>query len=170
MKVKIGNASSDTMPLRCGVPQGSCAGPVIFTMYIAGINRVVQNYSADLYGYADDHKVAFKIKAGNQQSEFNIINQLNDCLENIINWMTRYKLKMNNAKTEIIAYGTKQQLEKLNITSVIVGGCEVNCVGNVRDIGVHMSSTLKFDLHIRKKCQVAFSQLGNVCILAISQL
>ena len=36
---------------------------------------------------------------------------------------------MNNAKTEIIAYGTKQHLEKVNITSVIVGGCEVNVCG-----------------------------------------
>ena len=72
MKVKIGNASSDTLPLHSGVPQGSCAGTVIVTMYIAGLNRVVQNYSADLHGYADDHKVSFIIKAGNQQIESNI--------------------------------------------------------------------------------------------------
>ena len=165
MRVKIDNSSSDTIPLRFGVPQGSCAGPVIFTMYIAALNRVVRKYPADLYGYADDHKVAFRIQAGNHQSESSIIHHLNNCLDNIITWMTKYKLKMNNAKTEIIAYGTKHQLKKLKITSVTVGGCEVKCVDRVRDLGVHMTSTLNFDLHIRKKCQVAHSQLRNLqCI------
>ena len=39
------------------------------------------------------------------------------------------------------------------------------CVDNVRDLGVQMSRTLNFDLHIRKKCQVAYSQLRNLkCI------
>jgi hypothetical protein len=43
MKVIVNNASSNTEPIKFGVPQGSCAGPVIFTMYIAALNRVVQN-------------------------------------------------------------------------------------------------------------------------------
>ncbi|XP_052223875.1 uncharacterized protein LOC127839525 [Dreissena polymorpha] len=48
---------------------------------------------------------------------------------------------------------------------LIVGGCEFECEDNVRDLGVHVSSTLNFDLHIRKKCQVAYSQLRNLrCI------
>jgi hypothetical protein len=58
------------------VPQGSCPGPVIFSLYIASLNRVVQKNSANLYGYADDHKIAFKIKAGNVQNEANVLQQL----------------------------------------------------------------------------------------------
>ena len=162
MKVQIEHTASDTIPLLYGVPQGSCAGPVIFTMYIAALNRVVKNYPADLYGYADDHKVAFRVQAGKHENESSILNQLQNCLENINSWMTTFKLKMNNSKTEIIAYGTKQQLDKLNITDVSVGGCKVTCVDHVRDLGVHMTSTLNFDLHIRKKCQTAHNQLRNL--------
>lgn len=99
------------------------------------------------------------------QNEFSIIQHLNNCLDDIIIWMTKYKLKMNNAKTEIIAYGTNQQLDKLNITSVTVGGSEVKCVDHVRDLRVYMTSTLNFDLHIGKKCQIAHSKLRNLkCI------
>ncbi|KAH3780415.1 hypothetical protein DPMN_158230 [Dreissena polymorpha] len=58
MKVLIEQSSSDTEPLRFGVPQGSCAGPVIFTLYLSALNKVAQKYPADLYGYADDHKIA----------------------------------------------------------------------------------------------------------------
>ena len=77
--------------------------PVIFTLYIA-----VREYNLTLYGYADDHKIAFRIQAGNAQNEATFIQQLNECLKEIIQWMTKYKLKMNNSKTDIVLYGTKQ--------------------------------------------------------------
>ena len=35
---------------------------------------------------------------------------------------------MITLSTEIILYGTKQQLAKVNISGVIVGGIEVQCV------------------------------------------
>ena len=162
MKVLVEQSASETEPLRFGVPQGSCAGPVIFTLYISALNRVVQKYPADLYGYADDHKIAFKLQSGNSQEETTVIQQLNSCLIDIIQWMTTFKLKMNQSKTEIIMYGTRQQLAKLNIASVNVGGCDVKCVNQVRDLGVIMTNTLNFDCHIQKKCQIAHVQLRNL--------
>ncbi|KAH3890377.1 hypothetical protein DPMN_014457 [Dreissena polymorpha] len=50
MTVLIEQSSSDNEPLRFGVPQGSCAGSVIFTLYISALNKVVQKYLADMYG------------------------------------------------------------------------------------------------------------------------
>ena len=67
MKVVIDISSSKTEHLKFGVPQGSCAGPVIFTMYIAALKKIAQKYNLELYGYADDHKVAFRIQAGDAQ-------------------------------------------------------------------------------------------------------
>ena len=52
---------------------------------------------------------------------------------------------MNNFKTEIILYGTKHQLAKVKISSVNVGGIEINCVDHVRDHGVLMETNLSFD-------------------------
>ena len=59
-----------------------------------------------VYGYADDHKVAFRFQAGNLDDEAVGLQQLGNCLNGIILWMTKYKLKINNSKTEIIMYGT----------------------------------------------------------------
>ena len=148
VKVVIENSFSDTEHLKFGVPQGSCAGPVIFTMYIAALKNIGQKYNLELYGYADDHKTAFRIQAGDAQSETIVIKQLSECLQDIILWMNQKKLKMNNSKTEIILYGTKQQLAKVNISSVNVGGIDVKCVDHVRDLGVLMENNLSFDRHI----------------------
>jgi len=162
MKVLVEQSTSETEQLLFGVPQGSCAGPVIFTLYISALNRVVRKYPADLYGYADDHKLAFKIQTGNSETESIVFQQLNSCLDDVIKWMSTFKLKMNESKTEIIVYGTRQQLAKLSTSSAVVGGCEVKFVNHVRDLGVIMTNTLNFDKHIQKKCQIAHAQLRNI--------
>ena len=162
VKVIIDNSFSDTEHLKFGVPQGSCAGPVIFTMYIAALKNIGKKYNLELYGYADDHKIAFRIQVGDLENEATVIKQLDECLLDIMHWMNQKKLKMNNSKTEIILYGTKQQLSKVNISSVNVGGIEVKCVDHVRDLGVLMENNLSFDRHIRKKCQTSHIHLRNL--------
>jgi len=95
MKVTIGSSPTDSTDLKYGVPQGFCAGPVIFTMYVAALRKVVRQYLTDIYGYADDHKLAFRFQAGNQHEEAIVLQHLNECLADIINWKTSFKLKMN---------------------------------------------------------------------------
>jgi hypothetical protein len=161
-KVVVNSESSREENVLFGVPQGSCAGPVIFTLYIAALNRVVKKYPVQLHGYADDHKVAVQIQAGNTENETRALEQLSACLADITSWMAKYKLKMNNDKTEIIVYGTKQQLAKVNLSGINVGGCFVRCVDHVKDLGVCFDANLNFDRHIRKKCQIAYFQLKNL--------
>ena len=128
------------MLVMCNMPQSSCAGPVIFTLYIATLSRIVEKYPAVLHGYADDHKVAVSFRPGDKEDESRVLKQLDSCLCDIIGWMTKYKLKMNHSKTESIIYGTKSQLAKVNIESVKVGDNHVKCVDNVRDLGVIMET------------------------------
>ena len=162
MKVSINGSSSKTSELEFGVPQGSCAGPVIFTMYIAALKQVVNKYLPKLYGYADDHKLALTFTAGDGDSEFHMKNNLEQCLEDVIEWMAKNKLKMNNSKTEVIIYGTKHQISKTKIGEINVGGIAVKRTDVVRDLGVWMDSTLSFDVHIKKRCQLANHQLNNL--------
>ena len=52
---------------------------------------------------------------------------------------------MNNDKTEIILYGTKQQLAKMDLSGINVEGCFVTCIDHVRDLGVCFDANLNFD-------------------------
>ena len=158
----INTSTPETSKLLYGVPQGSCAGPVIFTLYIAALNKIVEKYSPTLYGYADDHKLAVAFKAGNSDQESAIVCDLESCLDDIGTWMAQNKLKMNNSKTEIIVYGNKQQLSKVRTSKMNICGSVVECVDTVRDLGVWMQSSLTFDTHIKKKSQIANYQLHNL--------
>ena len=82
-----------------------CVGP--------GLKNIGQKYNLELYGYADDHKIAFRIQVGDAQSETIVIKQLSECLQDIIVWMNQKKLKMNHSKTEIICMELSSSLPKL---------------------------------------------------------
>lgn len=56
-RTAVGSAYSETKEMSFSVPQGSCMGPSLFTMYAGSIKNAIPEDS-DLYGYADDHTVS----------------------------------------------------------------------------------------------------------------
>lgn len=52
----IGQERSSVKTLRYSVPQGSCLGPMLFTMYAGSLAEVIPQ-DISLYGYADDHSL-----------------------------------------------------------------------------------------------------------------
>ena len=65
--------------------KSSCAGPVVFTLYIAALNKVAE-YLPEVFGYADSHKLAMTLllAAVTLRLQFN--------LQVVIGWLTDYKL------------------------------------------------------------------------------
>jgi hypothetical protein len=76
--------------------------------------------------------------------------------------MISNKLKMNQAKTELIVIGSKQQLKKTAIGSIQIGGATVKSVNSVRNLGAHFDTTMSMSTHIAKKCSMAFMHLYNL--------
>ena len=51
-RVLINQNSSKSFDIDCGVPQGSCLGPILFNMYVSRIFNVVENHPSSIYAYA----------------------------------------------------------------------------------------------------------------------
>ena len=60
--------------------------------------------------YADNAQVYIHLSQKNLSTAFV---KLNRCLDNIKEWMSASKLKLNSDKTEVIVFGSKRQREKL---------------------------------------------------------
>ena len=58
-KVNIHKANSEDKEVCFLVPQGSCAGPVLYSAYASTLQEVV---SLDLHGYTDDHGLKTNFK------------------------------------------------------------------------------------------------------------
>ena len=85
-KVKIRNKYSRPLDLTFSVPQGSCAGPVLYLAYARTLQEVIDP-TISRYGYADDHAVCRSFKASDKISEMETIKSLENCAIQIKNWM-----------------------------------------------------------------------------------
>ena len=116
-KINVGRAYSEPKHLPFSVPQGSCAGPVLYLLYASTMQEVIDE-NIDLHGYADDH--ALKIKFLPTKNETLAVSTLEKCSKQIKHWMDGNRLKMNTSKTEFILFGSKHQIKKCHTNHLLV--------------------------------------------------
>ena len=84
------------------LPQGSCAGPTLYSTYASTLQHVIEDMIS-LYCFADDHSIRkdfIAVKMTTMKRE--TILMLEKCLGKIKMWMDENWLKMNCSKTELI--------------------------------------------------------------------
>ena len=96
--VKIGDTESGTTEARYGVPQGSCLGPFIFSLYVAPIINVISAHK-DLmsHQYADDTQLCIGITAVDHNDGSSLMS-LDRCTSAVQEWFLQNGLCLNPTK------------------------------------------------------------------------
>ncbi len=160
--VNLCGVRSNIANLAYGVPQGSCLGPVMFTQYASTLFEVIHRHIDNVHGYADDHQLYLAFSPDTLMSQQEAITCMENCLVDVKTWMLQYKLKMNDSKTEFLIIGSRQQLAKISVNSITVGGDVITAVDSVRDLGAYLDKQMSMEAHIHAKCKAAFKQLYNL--------
>ena len=119
-RVSVNGSLSDQFPLKQGVPQGSCLGPLLFTIYTRKLFQILERHLPRVHCYADDTQLYVSFSPNQSADADFAIKSMTDCNNDIRSWMISDNLMLNDDKTEFLIIGTRQQLAKVNINCIRV--------------------------------------------------
>ncbi len=137
--VQYSTAKSNVRIINAGVPQGSVLGPLLYNLYTAHIpvseNTVIATFA--------DDTVIISNHADYDQS----VENLQCSLDQITNWMKKWKIKSNSSKSVRIDF----LLRNHGYIPVKIDDDLVPHQDSARYLGVHFHKRLNWRTHITKK-------------------
>ena len=161
-KVSINGTLSKPFDLMCRVPQWSCLGPLLFTIYLSKLFQILKHHLPSVHTYADDTQLYLSFKQSDTFSEVEAVSAMQKCICDVRAWVREDPLMLNDDKTEFLIIGTRQQLSKVSIQSINVGQAEVSSVVSARNLGTWFDTHLDMGTHITKTCSSAFYYFYNI--------
>jgi exonuclease III len=158
-EVVVEGQQSTTSVVVCGVPQGSVLGPILFLLYTADVTAIVARHGLRAHSYADDTDIYFHAEAGSCLAQ---LSNVAVCIDDINQWMSSNRLKLNAEKTQFTWLGTAQQLAKLNTSRITLGSVDIQVSENVTCLGVVIDREVTFAEHIKRLAGKCFYQLRQL--------
>ena len=90
--------------------RGSVLGPLLFILYTAELAGIAVKLNVNVHSYADDTQVLLHCKPDAVSCGVVLLEQ---CIDEIEQWMAANRLKLNADKTELLWTGTCSRLKKL---------------------------------------------------------
>ena len=113
--VHYGGQKSQCVELRSGVAQGLVLGPLLYVLYTAEIQKLVQSLGFNVHLYADDTQFHGSCKSSDAADlaarSMCVISAVKD-------WMSSNRLRLNTDKTQFIWLGTSHFLGKRDMAQV----------------------------------------------------
>ena len=142
--VNIEGSSSDLLPVRSGVPQGSVLGPLLFLVYINDLPSVINSCST--YLFADDSKLL-----GSSTFMFHIQQDL----DNLVSWCHKWRLSLNTTKCAVVRFTISSQSK----ACYYIEDNLVPSVDSHKDLGILVAADLSWSKHINFICANAYKTL-----------
>ena len=114
------------------------------------------------YSYADDTQLFLHTRAENSAATFT---RLQICIDDVGELMSANRLKLNTGKTQFTCLGTRQQLAKVDVSTLSANGSTVDHLCNVTCLGVTIDQQLSFADYVRRLSDQCFYWLRQIRVI-----
>lgn len=137
----MNDTKSEEIPLKCGVPQGSILGPLLFLIFINDLFQC--DFNGVLQLFADDATIVYG------ELDFNTLYlRMSDDLGRLNDWMTRNRLSINFTKTNFILYYLRNTDTTDSFNHLCFENFKVNRVDKAKYLGLILNTSLSFSEHV----------------------
>ena len=150
--VKVGQATGSHSICKTGVPQGSVLGPLLFSVYISPISRLISSHCIQHHKYADDTTLYMKL-----QQKVPDFTATEKCIEDLARWFLENDMQLNPSKSEAMLVGSAAQLKHSSIVpSLTISDAQIPYAKQIKIIGITLDNKLSFNTHITNVCQESY--------------
>ena len=148
------NCLSQPLPNAMGVFQGSALGPLLYTVFANDLSLYAPD--AHVVQYADDTQVLVSGSKGDMTA---LVSRMESCLASLDLWFRCNSLKVNASKTQLMVFGSRQNLRSVSTLEVRFRGETLRPECTARNLGVIFDPTLSWDAHVAHVVNKCFGML-----------
>ena len=142
--------------IKCGVPQGSILGPLLFLLYINDMPDYLQNSDPSLY--ADGTVICASSNDCND-----LVAIINADLENIRKWMGSNKLQIHPKKSRYMFVASPNNFKNNRDDHPIsINNIPIARIHNYSCLGVKLDERLSYGSHIDYVCSKVSARIGLI--------
>ncbi len=152
--VSIGEHTSKWTSMTSQLPQGSILAPLLFSLYMLPMSQIMRKNQIAYHSYADETQIDLALSP----NDYSPIDSLCQLIDEINSWMCQNFLQLNMEKTEVIAFGNKDEVLKVNAYLDSRGWTTKN---QIKNLGVILETDLIFSSHVKAVNKSAYYHLKN---------
>nr|CAH7730708.1 unnamed protein product [Callosobruchus chinensis] len=161
-QVRISDIYSTAITLKCGIPQGTILGPILFLIFI---NDMLNYDQCKILSYADDTVLICE-----SDSWLAVHGQAQKAINDIKAWLHENKLCLNISKTKFMCFSPTRASAAQNVQPLKINNIteEIEQTHIIKYLGLFVDENLKWTAHIEnlakrlKKLTHRFSTLRNI--------
>lgn len=172
-KTKVGSTLSRSRPVRCGVPQGTVSGPMLFLIYVDSLLEVLNAMPGILaIMFADDLTI---MTSGQTKPEAAAL--LQPALKVVEEWAAANNMAINGSKSQLIMFCRTPRTDEdradcpmtINgdvVPIQMVGTGENGSSPTVKLLGVHLDGRMNLDPHLHNTAAAAHIRAAQIACIS----
>lgn len=149
--------TSKKLPNSVGVFQGSALGPLMYSIFANDLSLFAND--ASVVQYADDTQI---LVSGKKTQFQNVVSHMERVLASLDLWFRGNCLKVNAEKTQLILFGSKQNLRNPPEVVVKFRDQTLTTCSVAKNLGVTFDQSLSWDAHVSHISRRCFGTLAGL--------